>query len=237
MSTTMPSQALRAAPAAEGNGLMAMPRPQCWQEELANAASHGAGAVLAAGCSPFAIAKAMAAGALHGVAAGVFCLTMVLLFTVSCVYHAARENGIKSLLQRLDHAAIFLFIAGSYTPFLLGVLADSGGPWMLAAVWFVALLGVGAKLTNRLRHPLLSTLLYVGMGWMAAFMLGPLARAMPGTGLVLIVAGGVLYTIGAVVFHFDHRIRYGHTIWHLLVLGAAGCHFVAVTHFSVPSLA
>lgn len=236
MSTTMPSQVLRSAAAGGRVDAVALPRAQCWQEEIANAASHGAGALLAAGCSPFAIAKAMAAGALHGVAAGVFCVTMVLLFTVSCVYHAARETGVKSLLQRLDHAAIFLFIAGSYTPFLLGVLADSGGPWVLAAVWSVALLGVGAKLTNRLRHPLLSTLLYVGMGWMAAFMLGPLARQMPGTGLVLIVAGGVLYTIGAVVFHFDHRIRYGHTIWHLLVLAAAGCHFVAVTHFSVPGL-
>lgn len=211
----------------------AAPRAQCWREELANAASHGAGALLAAGCSPWAIAKAMAVGALHGVGATVFCVTMVLLFTTSCIYHAARDHGWKRMLQRLDHAAIFLFIAGTYTPFLLGVLADNGGPWVLAAVWFVALLGVGGKLTDRIRHPLLSTLLYVGMGWMAAFMLGPLAEEIPRTGLALIVAGGVLYTVGAVVFHFDDRIRYGHLLWHVLVLAACACHFVAVAQFAI----
>jgi hemolysin III len=209
-------------------------RAQCWEEELANAASHGAGALLAAGCSPWAIAKAMAVGALHGVGAIVFCATMVLLFTVSCIYHAARDHGFKRTLQKLDHAAIFLFIAGTYTPFLLGVLADNGGPWVLAGVWFVALLGVGAKLTDRIRHPLLSTLLYVGMGWGAAFMLGPLAEEIPRTGLALIVAGGLLYTVGAVVFHFDHRIRYGHLLWHVLVLAACACHFVAVAQFAFP---
>jgi hemolysin III len=219
--------------AADAAAMPAAPRAQCWQEEWANAASHGAGALLAAGCSPWAIAKAMAVGALQGAGALVFCVTMVLLFTVSCIYHAARDHSWKRLLQRLDHAAIFLFIAGTYTPFLLGVLADNGGPWVLAGVWFMALLGVGAKLTDRIRHPLLSTLLYVGMGWMAAFMLGPLAREIPPAGVALIVAGGLLYTVGAVVFHFDDRIRFGHLLWHVLVLAACACHFLAVAHFSV----
>lgn len=226
-------QALSPVSVAAPPPVAAAPRAQCWQEELANAASHGAGALLAASCSPWAIAKAMAVGALHGAGAIVFCATMVLLFTVSCVYHAARDHGWKRTLQRLDHAAIFLFIAGTYTPFLLGVLADNGGPWILAVVWFVALLGVGAKLTDRIRHPLLSTLLYVGMGWMAAFMLGPLADEIAPAGLALIVAGGLLYTVGAVVFHFDDRIRYGHLLWHVLVLAACACHFIAVAQFAI----
>lgn len=214
----------RAAPRAQ--------RAQCPAEELANALSHGLGAVLAAACSPVAVAKATAIGVLHGMAATVFCATMVLLFTVSCIYHFVADHSWKAWLQRLDHAAIFLFIAGSYTPFMIGALGDDGGHWVLASVWAVAILGAAAKLTNRIRHPVLSTLLYVGLGWLAAVMGEPLLREIPAPGLALIIGGGVLYTVGAVVFHFDDRIRYGHFVWHLFVLAAAACHFVAVVHFS-----
>lgn len=208
-------------------------RPQSASEELANSLSHGIGAVLAALFSPQLIARSLDAGPVHGLAAAIFCGSMILLFSVSAIYHWLPQGATKDLLRRLDHAAIFLFIAGTYTPFLLGVLADNGGPWILAVVWFVALLGVGAKLTDRIRHPLLSTLLYVGMGWMAAFMLGPLADEMAPAGLALIIAGGLLYTVGAVVFHFDDRIRYGHLLWHVLVLAACACHFIAVAQFAI----
>lgn len=208
-------------------------REQSPAEEVANSVSHGLGALLAAVFSPQLIANALQAGALRGLAAAVYCGSMILLFSVSAAYHWLPPGPAKDLLRRLDHAAIFLFIAGTYTPFMLGSLAEQGGYWLLALVWLVATVGTIAKCANRLRHPLLSTALYLGLGWVSVFLLQPLMQTLPTGGLALVVAGGVLYTLGAVVFHFDHRIRYGHFIWHLLVLGASGCHFVAVLRYVV----
>lgn len=208
-------------------------RDQSPDEELANAWSHGLGAVLAAVFSPQLITNAAAEGAVHAFAAAVFCASMVLLFSVSAIYHWMPLGRTKELLRRLDHAAIFLFIAGSYTPFMLGTLADSGGMWILVLVWTLAALGSAAKCLNRLTHPYLSTGLYLGMGWLSVFVLEPLIRKTPPDGVMLILAGGVLYTLGAIVFHFDHRIRYAHFAWHLLVLSASACHFIAVLHYAV----
>lgn len=227
-----PAAGAAVAAGAAGGGSLLARRGQSRAEELANAASHGVGALFAALASPWAVSNAAGAGTLQGIAAAVFCTTMVLLFSISCIYHALPEGGTKALLQRMDHAAIFLFIAGSYTPFVLGALADDGGQWMLGAVWVAAVLGAFAKLTARLRHPVLSTLLYLAMGWIAVFLIGPLARELPPSGVGLVIAGGVLYTLGAVVFHFDDRIRYGHFIWHLFVLVACACHFLAVAQFA-----
>jgi hemolysin III len=165
-------------------------------------------------------------------AAAVYCGSMILLFSVSAAYHWIAPGRTKDLLRRLDHAAIFLFIAGSYTPFMLGSLADEGGYWILAFVWLIATVGTIAKCANRLTHPVLSTALYLGLGWLSVFILKPLMNEMPTDGLALIVAGGVLYTLGAVVFHLDERFRYAHFVWHLLVLGASGCHFVAVMRYA-----
>ena len=209
-------------------------RIQSREEEHANALSHGLGALLAAAFTPQLLSRAFAEGAVHGVAAAIFCVSMILLFSVSALYHWQPGGRVKELLRALDHAAIFLFIAGSYTPFMLGSLADSGGPWMLAGVWSVAAVGTLAKCTNRLTHPVLSTGLYLALGWLSVFLLEPMIVKTPPQGVQLIVAGGILYTVGAVVFHFDHRIRYGHFIWHLLVLGGSACHFLAVMHYAVP---
>jgi hemolysin III len=157
---------------------------------------------------------------------------MILLFSVSAAYHWLPPGGTKDLLRRLDHAAIFLFIAGSYTPFMLGSVGEEGGHWILALVWLLATAGTVAKCANRLTHPLLSTALYLGLGWLSVFMLEPLMHSMPVEGLALIVSGGVLYTLGAIVFHFDERLRYAHFAWHLFVLAASGCHFVAVLRYA-----
>jgi hemolysin III len=203
-------------------------RPQSDREEMANSLSHGAGALLAAIFSPELIGKALAAGTAEGIAAAVYCGSMILLFAVSAAYHWLPAGPTKAMFRRLDHAAIFLFIAGTYTPFMLGALADQGGLWLLIVVWAIATLGTIAKCANRLNHPVLSTALYLGLGWLAVFILQPLMTAIPAAGISLIVAGGVLYTLGAVVFHFDDRFPYAHFVWHLFVLGAAGCHFVAV---------
>ena len=211
--------------------LPAASRHQSSSEELANSLSHGMGAVLAAIFSPQLIANAVHAGAVRGMAAGVYCASMILLFSVSAAYHWLPRGDAKDLLRRLDHAAIFLFIAGSYTPFVIGGLAEDGY-WFLAVVWLIATVGTVAKCANRLKHPLASTAIYVGLGWLCVFILQPLMTALPPQGVELLVAGGVLYTVGAVVFQFDDRIPYGHFAWHLLVLAASGCHFMAVLRYA-----
>ena len=211
--------------------LSAASRHQSSTEEIANSVSHGLGAVLAAIFSPQLIANALHAGAVRGIAAGVYCASMILLFSVSAAYHWLPRGDAKDLLRRLDHAAIFLFIAGSYTPFVIGGLAEDGY-WFLAVVWLIATVGTVAKCANRLKHPLASTAIYVGLGWLCVFILQPLMTALPPQGIELLVAGGVLYTVGAVVFQFDDRIPYGHLVWHLLVLAASGCHFVAVLRYA-----
>jgi hemolysin III len=207
-------------------------RAQSPSEEVANSLSHGLGALLAAVFSPQLIRNALDAGTLQGMAAAVYCGSMILLFSVSAAYHWMAPGRTKDLMRRLDHAAIFLFIAGSYTPFMLGSLADEGGYWILAFVWLIATVGTVAKCANRLTHPFLSTALYLGLGWLSVFILKPLMNELPTDGLALIVTGGVLYTLGAVVFHLDERFRYAHFVWHLLVLGASGCHFVAVMRYA-----
>jgi hemolysin III len=206
-------------------------RAQSPGEEVANSLSHGLGALVAALFSPQLIAHALAAGTVRGLAAAVYCASMILLFSVSAAYHWLPRGPAKALLRRLDHAAIFLFIAGSYTPFMLGRLAQDGGYWVLALVWLIATAGTVAKCANRLTHPLASTAVYLGLGWFSVVLLEPLMRAIPIEGVTLMVSGGGLYTLGAIVFHFDARIPYGHFVWHLLVLGASGCHFVAVLRY------
>ena len=207
-------------------------RAQSPQEEVANSLSHGLGAVLAALFSPQLISHALQAGTTYGIAAAVYCASMILLFSVSAAYHWLPAGRTKDLLRRLDHAAIFLFIAGTYGPFVLGAMAEEGY-WILALVWLVATIGTVAKCANLLTHPVLSTALYLGLGWFAVFLLERLMTSVPFEGLALIVTGGLLYTLGAVVFHLDERIPYAHFVWHLLVLGASGCPLVAVLRYEV----
>lgn len=208
-------------------------RAQSPSEEIANSLSHGLGALVAALYSPQLLDNALRSSTTQGLAAAVYCASMILLFSISAAYHWLPQGPAKALLRRLDHAAIFLFIAGSYTPFMLGTVVEQGGYWILALVWLVATAGTVAKCANRLTHPVLSTAVYLGLGWLSVLFLEPLMSALPREGLALILSGGVLYTLGAVVFHFDDRIRYGHFIWHLLVLAASGCHFLAVLRYVV----
>ncbi|HEY0858718.1 MAG TPA: hemolysin III family protein [Albitalea sp.] len=208
-------------------------RAQTFGEELANAISHGIGFALAVASLPLLVVfGAPDGGVMNVVAACVFSATMMLLYFVSTLYHAMPAGRTKALLNRLDHAAIYIFIAGSYTPFVFGVLR---GPWgwsLFGVVWALAALGVAAKLTNRLSHPLLSTGLYVAMGWVALVAAGPLLGRMPPAGIAWLVAGGLAYTAGAVVFLFDSRLRYGHFAWHLFVLAGSLCHFFAALWYA-----
>jgi hemolysin III len=195
-------------------------RPQTPGEELA--------LLLAVAALPLLVVRAVQTGtAANVVAAALFASTMIVLYGVSTLYHALPAGRGKHWLQRLDHAAIYLFIAGSYMPFLLGVLSGAWGWSLFGVVWGAAAIGVGAKLLNRLRHPLWSTGLYVAMGWVALVAAVPLFARLSSAGVAWLVAGGVAYTLGAVLFLFDHRVRYVHFVWHLFVMAGSACHFVA----------
>jgi hemolysin III len=211
-------------------------RPQTLGEEIANAVSHGIGFLLAVASLPLLVVVAARHGtAVNIVAVSVFSATMIVLYLVSALYHAAPEGRIKAFLNRVDHAAIYLFIAGSYTPFALGVLHGAWGWTLFGAIWAMAAAGVAVKLLDLLRHPLWSTGLYVAMGWFAIVAAGPLVHAMPWAGLAWLLAGGIAYTAGAVVFIFDSRVPYLHFAWHLFVLAGTTCHFFAALWYATPA--
>ena len=204
-------------------------RVQTGTEELANALSHGLALLLAVAALPVLVQGAAQRGrAADVVAASLFGSTMVVLYLVSTLYHALPQGRAKRCLNRLDHASIYLFIAGSYMPFVLGVLRGAWGWTLFGVVWAAATLGIAAKL-----HPLWSTGLYVAMGWVALIAAVPLAQRMSGAGLAWLVAGGVAYTLGAVVFLFDAKRRFLHFAWHLFVVAGSACHVCAALWHSM----
>lgn len=208
--------------------LLVAERPQTWREELANAISHGLGFLLAVASLPILVVFSGQHGARSSlVGAVVFSVTAMLLYGASALYHALPAGRAKALFQRLDHAAIFLFIAGSYTPFVLGPLQGAWGWSLFAVVWSAAALGITAKVLDRLRHPLWSTGLYVAMGWVALVAVVPMVERIAPAGLAWLVAGGLAYTAGAVFFLLDNRVRYAHAVWHVFVLAGSTCHFFA----------
>ena len=210
-----------------------MTRDQTFGEELANAISHGLGFLLAVASLPILVHHAASRGGVADVvAASVFAGTAILLYLVSTLYHALPAGAAKTFFNRLDHAAIYLFIAGSYMPFLLGVLHGAWGWSLFGVVWGAAALGVGAKLLDRLKHPLWSTGLYIAMGWVALVAAVPLVERMSPAGLTWLLAGALSYTAGAVVFLLDSKLRYAHFVWHLFVLGGSTCHFFAAWRHS-----
>jgi hemolysin III len=208
-------------------------RPQTVGEEIANAISHGIGCLLAVASLPIlAVVTVQHGGVADVVGASVFSATMIVLYLVSALYLALPPGAAKRWFNRLDHCAIYVFIAGSYTPFVLGVLRGGWGWALFGIVWALAALGVAAKLLNRLRHPWASTALYVAMGWVAVIAVVPLVQRVPAAGLAWLVGGGLAYTAGALVFLLDNRVRYAHFAWHLFVMAGSGCHFFAVLGYA-----
>lgn len=202
------------------------------REELANSLSHGVGFVCAVAATPILIVGAVNRGsAADVVGASVFGATMVLLYLSSTWYHAVPIGRLKERLHKLDHAAIYLLIAGTYTPFTLGVLNGAWGWTLFGIVWGAAAVGVCDKVFVGIRHPRLSTALYLVMGWAVLMVIRPLVLSMPPQGLAWLVAGGLFYSAG-VVFYSARRLPYHHLIWHLFVLAGSTCHFFSVLWYA-----
>ena len=212
-------------------------RRQSTGEEIANSVTHGLGALLGIAALTTMVALAAVFGdAWHVVSTAVFGATLVVLYSASALYHATPHRRAKRILRVLDHSAIFLLIAGSYTPFTLVTLRGALGWWMFGVVWALAALGVLIEATPLRRWRAPSMILYLGMGWTVLAALGPLLRRLPADGLILVVAGGVAYTAG-LVFYAAKRMPYAHAIWHVFVLGGSTCHVLAVVLFVIPVLA
>jgi hemolysin III len=213
--------------------MVALERPQSIGEEIANSLSHGIGFVAALAAAPLLIAStAQHGGVLNVVGAAIFATTMVLLYCASTFYHAVAHERAKALLRKLDHGAIYLLIAGTYTPFTLGALNGAFGWTLLGTVWSLAAVGVALKAFDRIEHPLASLGLYLVMGWLCVVAAELLLERVPLPGLILLAGGGFAYMAGIAFFATDSRVRYGHFIWHLFVLAGTACHFFAVLGYA-----
>ena len=206
-------------------------RPQSLGEEIANSVSHGVGFLAALVALPVLVLGALPHGAAAVVGAVIFAVTAALLYLTSTLYHALAPNRAKRLFQIFDHGAIYLLIAGTYTPFTLGVLRGAWGWTLFGLIWALAVAGVVIKSIGGIRYHRLSTALYLAMGWLVLIAAKPLWQRVPGWGLFWLVAGGLAYTAG-VGFYAAPRLRYGHFVWHLFVLAGTLCHFVAVLYYA-----
>ncbi len=203
-------------------------RTQSPGEELANSIIHGAALLAAILASPLLLHAIGHLGSAKIVGVSVFALTMVLLYLTSTLYHALPPSRAKRLVLKLDHGAICIFIAGTYTAFALGSL-NSVMEWTLfALIWSIALVGATLKACDRLTHPWLSTGVYLVMGWLALVAAVPLVERAPEAGVAWLVAGGFAYSAGVIFFLLDSRLRYGHAVWHCFVAAGTGCHYLAV---------
>ncbi|MGH7360083.1 MAG: PAQR family membrane homeostasis protein TrhA [Candidatus Methylomirabilales bacterium] len=201
-------------------------------EEIANSVSHAVGLVAALAATPVLVGDAVRRGDTGTiVGASVFAATIVLLYLASTLYHALPRNRAKRVFHVIDHGAIFLLIAGTYTPFTLGVLRGAWGWTLFGLVWGLAAVGVVLKAVGRLRHPALSVCLYLGMGWLILIAVRPLWLRVPLAGLLWLLAGGLAYTAG-VAFFAAKGVRYSHFVWHVFVLAGTACHFFAVLWYA-----
>lgn len=207
-------------------------RPQSLGEEIANSVSHGLGLSAAVAAFPVLVMAAQARGDTAGiVGASVFATTTVMLYLASTLFHALPRCRAKRVFQILDHSAIYLLIAGTYTPFTLGVLRGDWGWTLFGLVWGMAIAGTVLKALGGVRYTTLSTWTYLAMGWLVIIAAEAVWTLVPGWGLFWLIAGGVAYTAGA-VFFMAERIRYFHFVWHLFVVAGTTCHFIAVLRYA-----
>ncbi|MDJ0624611.1 MAG: hemolysin III family protein [Desulfocapsaceae bacterium] len=204
------------------------------REELANAATHGIGILLSISAIVILIIESAQNGTVyHIVSSSVFGASLLLLYTMSTMYHLVRRAKIKKVFRALDHSSIFLLIAGTYTPFTLVTLSGGWGWSLFGVVWGFALVGILTELFIGDRFKKLSLSLYICMGWLIIIAIFPLVQEMPSGGLLLLVSGGVCYTVGT-IFYVWKSLYCGHAIWHLFVLGGSSFHFLAIFLYVIP---
>lgn len=207
-------------------------RLQTVGEEIANSVTHGLGLLLAIGGTVILIINASMKGdTTNVVGVSIFGATMIILYLTSTLYHALPRSRAKNLFRLLDHGAIFLLIAGTYTPFTLGVLSGKLGWTLFALEWALALTGVFLKTFSGLKYSKLEKILYLAMGWLVIIATKPLYEGIGIVGILLILAGGLCYTLG-MPFYIAKQRKYTHLVWHFFVLAGTICHFFAVMWFS-----
>jgi hemolysin III len=203
-------------------------------DELANSVSHGVGLGLSiAGFAALLVLAIVRGGAWQIVSCAIYGVTLICVYASSMLYHGLPSRRVKRLFRIFDHSAIFLLIAGTYTPFLLVNLRGGWGWSLLGIVWILAAAGIVLKVWFVDRCPILSTGVYVLMGWLGLIAVKPLFQTVPTIGLIWLLAGGLMYTVG-VVFYAWKRIPYNHVIWHLFVIAGSTCHYFAVVYSVIP---
>ena len=204
------------------------------REERLNSLTHGLGALLSAvGTLVLVLAAAREGDVWKIVSFGIFGASLILLYSASTFYHASRSPRLREIWKMLDHCAIFLLIAGTYTPFLLVNLRGPTGWTLFGIIWGLALAGIILKLVFGHRYKILRVIVYLAMGWLIVFAAGELTTQVSELGVRLTVIGGVVYTLG-VVFYLADRLPYNHAIWHLFVVGGSLCHFYAIYYAVLP---
>ncbi len=206
-------------------------------EEIANAVTHGVAALLSiAGLAVLVAFAVLYSGSPKVVAAvSIFGASMVFLYTASTLYHSIPNPRSKKVLQYLDHSMIYVLIAGSYTPFCLITLQGYTGIALLCAVWLIAIAGISLQAVLLHKADWINCLLYLSMGWLAVFVIDPLVSTLDSTGLALLVAGGLAYTVG-VVFYIFERIPFSHAIWHTFVFAGTTLQFFSVLFYVIPGV-
>lgn len=203
-------------------------------EELANSITHGTSALLTcAGAAVLITLASLNASAWHIVSFSIFSGALILLFVFSTLYHSFKSPKVKYVFEVLDHSAIFLVIAGTYTPITLVTLHGPLGWWLFGIVWGLALAGIVMKAFFTGRFRLVSTLIYLGMGWMIMMAGKPLVASLPAGGITFLVLGGVFYSLGS-LFYLSKKLPYHHAIWHLFVFAGALCHYFTLLFYVLP---
>jgi hemolysin III len=199
-------------------------------EHLADSLTHGMGVLLSiAGLVLLIVFAAMRGNVWNVVSFTIFGSSLIILYLASTLFHSIRQASINRILQRIDHSAIYILIAGSYTPFLLGPLRGAWGWTLFGIIWGLAILGILYKTFYFNRFTKLSTLIYIAMGWLVVIIFRQLLVSLSTATLIFLVSGGLSYTFGTIFYSWE-RLPFNHAIWHLFVLGGSVCHFFAVIH-------
>lgn len=198
-------------------------------EELMNSISHGVGALLGVVALVLCIIKPATTGNSYGVVAGaVYGSTLIMLYTMSSLYHALKVNRAKRVFQTFDHCSIFLLIAGTYTPISLVALKGALGWTLFGIIWAVAIMGITLNAISVKKYAVLSMICYIAMGWVIVFVFPALIKMVPRDCIRLLFWGGIAYTLGAVLYGLGKRGRYIHSIWHVFVLAGSILHFFSI---------